>query len=737
MFAVLTCLHEQHDLRLVIVAAVICIIASATAFGFHKRSLAVHGGFRFAWLSLTGLVAGSGVWATHFIAMLAYQPSLQIGYDLPITAASLTVAVIGMGAGFALPVWRPGPARALTGGALTGGSVAVMHYMGIAAIRTQAYVTWDQRYVIASILIGVIGGMAAFFSRDRARGRLAWAAPTGLLVLAIVGLHFTAMTAVNLLPDSEMAVPAGVMDRMALAAATGGLATMILAAAFSLTWMERMSHHSSLSGLRDALDAMPPGLAFFGPTDQLMTWNRSCAAMLSSCGATAVRGLPRRAVVVAIFGAAGDDQKTLVADARLPDGRWIRYESSATRNGGSVVALTDVSAQKQAADAMAAALDSAEAANRAKSTFLANMSHEIRTPLNGVLGVADLLMRSGLGEPQQDLVRAIQESGTLLNGLLTDLLDLARVEAGMAELRPVDVDLRDLVRSVGVLFQGAASKKGLTLKVDIRDDSPADAQVSCDPMRLRQVLGNLVSNAVKFTETGEVALVVERFGREIRFQVRDTGAGFDDALKALIFQRFRQGDSSATRKQGGAGLGLAICDEYVRLMGGELDCESALGVGSTFGFSLDLPARAAVGPPTASDLGRVDAAGFRVLVVDDNATNRQLLELILDSAGIEHVSVENGALAVEAVAQRDFGAVLMDLQMPVMDGLEATRRIRAWECSTRRPPAPILIVSANCLQQHVEAGRAAGANLHLNKPISVTELLGALQSYIPARRDAA
>ncbi|MDB5439134.1 MAG: hypothetical protein JWM33_1561, partial [Caulobacteraceae bacterium] len=194
MFAVLTCLHEQHDLRLVVVAGLICLIASTTAFGFHKRSLAVHGGFRLAWLSLTGLVAGSGVWATHFIAMLAYQPSLQIGYDLPITAASLTVAVIGMGAGFALPVWKPGPARALSGGALTGASVAVMHYMGIAAIRTQAYVTWDQRYVIASILIGVIGGMAAFFSRDRARGRLAWAAPAGLLVLAIVGLHFTAMT---------------------------------------------------------------------------------------------------------------------------------------------------------------------------------------------------------------------------------------------------------------------------------------------------------------------------------------------------------------------------------------------------------------------------------------------------------------------------------------------------------------------------------------------------------------
>jgi CheY-like chemotaxis protein len=230
-----------------------------------------------------------------------------------------------------------------------------------------------------------------------------------------------------------------------------------------------------------------------------------------------------------------------------------------------------------------------------------------------------------------------------------------------------------------------------------------------------------------------VNLTLARDGQRLRVEVRDTGSGFDDGLKARIFQRFSQADGSVTRRQGGTGLGLAICDEYVRLMGGGLDCESVPGLGSVFSFTLELPVRAAVAP--APDVER-PAGRFRVLVVDDNPVNRQVLELVLESVGVAHASVANGAEAVEAMMTEGFDAALMDIQMPVMDGLDATRRIRAWEARVGRFRAPILIVSANCLKEHVEAGRAAGANGHINKPIAVAELLGMLEPYrIAAERD--
>ena len=751
VFAVLTCIFVQHDLRLVAVAALICAVAASAAFGFHARGLRAAGVLRWAWLGLTGMVAGSGVWATHFLAMLAYQPSLRIGFDLTETTASLVAAMLGMGVGFALPAWRPGRSANLIGGTLAGCSVAVMHYMGIDAIRTQADVVWDPRYVAASVLIGAFGGMAAFSLRERVKGRWAWAPPAAALVLGIVGLHFTAMTAVTLLPDPRLAMPAEVMGRGGLALATSALAAFVLLAGASLMLMERLGQRSTFVSLRYALDAVPAGLAFFDSADRLQVWNQAYAGLMAGCGLQAEPGAPRRSHIEAAaaagwFAETEEGPERWVATAagrtrpgasefRLPDGRWLRHESFRTDDGGGVAVLTDVTDQKRSEVAMAAARDVAEAANRAKSEFLANMSHEIRTPLNGVLGIAEVLTRTRLSAQQRQLVGVIQQSGALLNGLLTDLLDLARAEAGAVELRLEPVELAGLLTSVRDLFAGSAQEKGLTLRALI--DPAVEGLVDCDPQRLRQVLGNLLNNAIKFTEAGEVTLSAARRGGRVRFEIRDSGAGFDAEQKATIFQRFRQADNSATRKHGGAGLGLAICDDYVRLMGGELTCDSAPGQGSVFSFTLDLPLREAAQPvPAKPEPAARDEAppvdDFMVLIVDDNAVNRQVMQLILDSVGIGHASAQDGQEGVEAMKTGEFDAVLMDIQMPVMDGFEATRRIREWERSTHRARAPILIVSANCLPQHIDDGRAAGADAHINKPISAAELVGALQSQMQA-----
>jgi signal transduction histidine kinase/NO-binding membrane sensor protein with MHYT domain/ActR/RegA family two-component response regulator len=766
VFAVLTCIFVQHDLRLVAAAALVCIVASSTAFGFHARGLKASGGLRWAWLALAGLLAGSGVWATHFLAMLAYQPTLKIGYDFAETAASFVVAVLGMGLGFSLPALRGDKGTNLIGGALAGGSIAVMHYTGIDAIRTQADVSWDMRYVAVSILIAALGGVAAFAVRERIKGRWAWALPSAVFVLSIVGLHFTAMTAVTLIPDPGLVTPGEVMGRGGLALATGGLAAFILFACASLMLMERLGQRNTFVSLRDALNAVPAGLAFFDSADRVTVWNGAYAALMAGCGLQVEPGDPRRdhiqAAAAAGWFAAGEEANRRwvselearkqggAKEFHLPDGRWLRHESFRTEDGGGVAVLTDITAQKESAAAMVAARDAAEAANRAKTEFLANMSHEIRTPLNGVLGIADVLVRTKLSARQKALVGVIRQSGSLLNGLLTDLLDLARVEAGSAELRPEAVELAGLLTSIKDLFAPAAAEKGLQLRTVI-ELGAADAMVDCDPQRLRQVLGNLLNNAVKFTEAGEVVLSALRTGERVDFEVRDTGPGLEAGDQAALFQRFRQADSSATRKHGGAGLGLAICDEYVRLMGGEIACDSAPGQGAAFRFALHLPPRDAAAEPAppagaaavvhAGEAADAPEAGpqepFNVLIVDDNAVNRQVMELILDSVGLEHASAQDGREGVEAMQTGDFDAVLMDIQMPVMDGLEATRRIRDWEQSAGRPRAPILIVSANCLKEHVDAGRAAGADAHLNKPISATELVATLEAQMSLVRKAA
>jgi signal transduction histidine kinase/ActR/RegA family two-component response regulator len=746
MLSVLTCIFVEHDLRLVLVAALICATACSAAFGFQLKSVRTGAStMRWGWMALTGLVAGSGVWATHFIAMLAYQPQLLIGYDPGVTIASLATAIVGMGLGFALPVLQPGRAVALTGGALTGLSVGAMHFMGIAAMRMQADVDWNAPYVVASLLIGTLGGAAAFEARSRFRGRAGWVVPSVALVLAIVGLHFTAMTAVRLVPNPALEMPAEVVGRGLLALATVSLAALILIAAASLIWMERMGRHNTLSGVRDALDVVPGGLAFYDAEGRVTSWNKAFAALMRGCGVTLAPGMSRVDLADATLAAGwrpndedghaevrrraveGPQQKPL--ELKLPDGRWMRHEAFATADGASVTVLTDITEAREAARAMAEARDAAEGANRAKSQFLANMSHEIRTPLNGVLGVADVLETTKLTAKQRELLGVIRSSGALLNALLTDLLDLARVEAGAAELRPEPVSLSEIVTSVRSLFAARAEQKGLKLTVDI---DPAVGLVICDGMRLRQILGNLVSNAVKFTDAGQVTIRMRREGERVSFAVRDTGAGFDEALKAVLFGRFQQADDSSTRKHGGAGLGLAICKEYVGLMGGELDCISAPGVGSTFAFTLDLPPLPEAEVAAPAETAGAEPGRFRVLVVDDNQVNRQVLSLILDAAGIEHAEAEDGRVGLEAVMTGGFDAVLMDIQMPVMDGFESTRRIRAWEASAGRPRMPIYIVSANCLQEHVDAGLQAGADGHLSKPVSVPQLIGALEPHAAA-----
>jgi PAS domain S-box-containing protein len=392
----------------------------------------------------------------------------------------------------------------------------------------------------------------------------------------------------------------------------------------------------------------------------------------------------------------------------------------------------DVTDQRAAAHSMREALAQAEQASQAKSVFLANMSHEIRTPLNGIIAGADMLSQSTLSPRERELVEIIRASGASLEHVLSDILDLARIESGQLAVEAHDFDAPELIASVAALSRLRADEKGVALKVELAAD--LHGAVTGDPVRLRQVLTNLLSNAVKFTDRGAVTLAAERTADGLaRFTVRDTGVGFDAASKERVFARFQQADDSITRRFGGSGLGLTISQQLVALMGGALDCDSAVGEGSTFWFEIPLPPAAGAAP--AAYEAAAPQRPLRILLADDHPTNRKVVEMMLTGLA-EVISVENGLIAVDAHAAEHFDLILMDMQMPVMDGLTALTEIRRREAAGGLPRTPAIMLTANALPEHVAASRQAGADHHLAKPITAASLFNAIDAALDEEGDA-
>jgi two-component system sensor histidine kinase/response regulator len=750
----------------VALSLLIAICASYAALDIAGRATAAFGRMRIVWLTGGAASMGLGIWAMHYIGMLAFTLPVPVFYHVSTVLLSLLAAIFASGVALFVAsrtTWS-WPSSILAS-VVMGGGIASMHYIGMDAMRLPAMMVWNEVVVVLSVVIAMVVSLVAMWLAFRFRGEVRAIAPLKIasavvMGVAVVAMHYTGMAAATFMPSNLPVDLSGAVAISSLGITGIILVTLAVLIFASLTSLldRRMSEQSSkLSAseerYRRFFERSLSGIYQSTLDGRLIDCNSAFADILGFASREECLSKP----VAELYGVAEDRGEFLSrlmeedslsdfeSQLRRKDGRPVWVLEAATLlvkgdDGASIIiegTILDITERKEAEDALLAAKQGAEEANRAKSEFLANMSHEIRTPMNGIIGMTELTLGTELTPEQREYLETVRSSADALLGIINDILDFSKIEARKLDIDTIDFDLRYTVDDTLRALAPRAHDKGLELAVQIAPEVPP--ALGGDPSRLRQILVNLVGNAVKFTETGEVVIRVDAvpIGDErvsLTFTVSDTGIGIPLEKHASIFDPFTQADASTTRRFGGTGLGLTISARLVALMGGTISVESEPGKGTQFHVTLPFEIRAEA-PAQLPRRELKDLRGLDVLVVDDNATNRRILEEILTVWGMRPTMVDGGFAAIDALDSalargKPYPFALIDFQMPDLDGFGLAERIK------QRPEfATTLIMMLSSVGHRGDAIRfkELGVASYLTKPVRQSVLLDAMLAVLAGR----
>jgi two-component system sensor histidine kinase/response regulator len=755
-------LATAYDHRLVALSVFIAVLASYAALDLAGRVTSASGGIRSLWLGGGAIAMGIGIWSMHYIGMLALRLPVPVAYDWPTVLLSLLAAILASAVAlFVVSRRQMGLIQALAGSLFMGSGIAAMHYIGMAAMRLPAMCRYSSGLVTLSIVLAVVISFVAhyltfYFRAEKGGG--GWKKAITALVMggAIPVMHYTGMAAASFVGQPMQA------GRLEYAVSISSLGVagilfvtfMVLGIVLITSLVDRRFTVQALelesSEQRYRLIVETAFDAFVGIDSQgtVVDWNAQAETMFG-WKRSEILGKPFSEMIDLRQEGGTQDVRAFLAGvlktssrgriesiARNREGREFPAEMaiSAVQFGQNplfAAFIHDVTQRKNTEAEREKARAAAEAASKAKDEFLANMSHEIRTPLNGIIGMTELALDTRLSPEQEEYLLTVKLSADSLLTVINDILDYSKIEAGKMDLEAIDFNLRESMELTLKTLAQRAGVKGLELLLEMAPDVPAVARA--DSGRIRQIILNLIGNAIKFTERGEVALTIQIDRVADRqytahFIVSDTGIGIPPEKHRSIFEAFSQADTSTTRKYGGTGLGLTISARLVGMMGGKIWVESEMGRGAQFHFTIQLGASNLSATDLSATVSTEILKGIKTLIVDDNATNRRILRETLERWGMMCVTVEGGEQALQELSEAHrisapYSLILTDLLMPGMDGFGFVEKVRE---RTEFALARILILTSAGHRGDGSRCQELGVAGYLLKPVRQSELLAAI-----------
>lgn len=701
---------------------------------------------------------GLGIWSMHFIGMLAFELPVSVDYHLGITTLSAAPSLIASWVTLNLLAGAEPTGRRLIGaGIIVGVGIGTMHYLGMAAMELDPALRYDPVLFTLSLVVAVLlGTIALWISFGLQRQSTLNALQRRLLAgavmgLAIGGMHYTAMEAARFIGEPGPAVTPGSNSHTALAltiAAVTVLFSLIAAGVNAIARYRALLHHSreTASELQTTLDAAVDGIIKISETGTVLSYNES-AERIFGYRATEVIGYNVNMLMPSPHREAHDGylerylrtrERRIIGTGREVwglhrDGHEfpLRLAIGESRLGSEstfVGFVTDITERHRMESELRQAKEEAEQAAEAKSAFLANMSHEIRTPMNAIIGFSDLVLDTTLETTQRKHLNTVRDSARSLLALLNDILDTAKLDGGHTSLEERNFSLQAVCKQIVATQSLNAERKGLAIHLEYE----AETFFRGDPLRIQQIVLNLVTNAVKFTESGGVTLAITQPGpNRVLLRVSDTGIGIAEDRIERILEPFTQADASMTRRFGGTGLGTTIARQLTELMGGELSVNSTPGEGTTFWIDLPLPPGEAVSESEPREQ-ETPLPFSRVLVADDAPQNLELLTTLLEQRGHEVSAAVDGEEALAHLRENTFDLVLMDFQMPKLNGHQVTRQMRELERAESRQRTPVIALTASVLQEDRKEAVDAGMDGFASKPFSIPELTAQIARFTGA-----